>query len=75
MRIGVNMNREEFEGILEREARLDQALERMEAGDFLSDDDVSIIRWACGKTKHTPQKELNALFQDWATVFRINGAI
>ena len=69
------MNQDEFQAILEREQQLDQALERMESGDFLSDDDVSIIRWACGKSKPTPQKELNALFQDWATVFRINGAI
>lgn len=69
------MNQDEFQSILEREQQLDQALERMESGDFLSDDDVSIIRWACGKSKPTPQKELNALFQDWVNVFRINGAI
>lgn len=69
------MNQEEFQAIQEREAKLEEALERMERGDFLSDDDVSIIRWACGKSKPNVNKEMAALFKDWATVFRVNGAI
>jgi hypothetical protein len=46
----------------------------MEAGDFLSDDDVSIIRWACGKPSK-PKSKLSPVFEDWATIFRKQGVI
>jgi len=69
------MNQDESVAMQQQEERLEQALERLDKGDFLSDDDVSIIRWACGKSKPNKNKQMTALFQDWATIFRTNGAI
>jgi hypothetical protein len=68
------MNHEEFVAMQQQEERLELALERMEAGDFLSDDDVSIIRWACGKPSK-PKSKLSPIFEDWATIFRKQGVI
>ena len=66
------MNQEEFVAMQQQEERLEAALERMEAGDFLSDDDVSVIRWACGKP---PKSKLAPLFEDWASIFRKQGVM
>ena len=74
MRKGVFMNHNEFVAMQQQEERLELALERMEAGDFLSDDDVSIIRWACGKPSK-PKSRLSPVFEDWATIFRKQGVI
>lgn len=68
------MNQEEFVAMQEQEQRLESALERMEAGDFLSDDDVSVIRWACGKPAKSKSK-LAPVFEDWASIFRTQGVI
>lgn len=68
------MNQEEFVAMQEQEQRLESALERMEAGDFLSDDDVSVIRWACGKPSK-PKSKLAPVFEDWASIFRTQGVI
>lgn len=68
------MTQEEFVAMQEQEERLDQALKRMEDGDFLSDDDVSIIRWACGKPSK-PKSKLSPIFEDWASIFRKQGVI
>jgi len=68
------MNQEEFVAMQQQEERLAQALERMESGDFLSNDDVSIIRWACGKPSKYKSK-LAPLFEDWASIFRNQGVI
>ena len=68
------MNQEEFVAMQQQEERLAQALERMESGDFLSDDDVSIIRWACGKPSKS-KSNLAPLFEDWASIFRKQGVI
>ena len=43
------MTQEEFVAMQQQEERLEAALERMEAGDFLSDDDISVIRWEIGR--------------------------
>ena len=68
------MNQEEFLAMQEQEERLEAALERMEAGDFLSDDDISVIRWACGKPSK-PKSKLAPLFEDWASIFRKQGVM
>jgi hypothetical protein len=60
--------------IAAQEERLESALERMEAGDFLSDDDISVIRWACGKPSK-PKSKLAPVFEDWASIFRKQGVI
>ena len=74
MRTGVNMTQEEFIAMQQQEERLEAALERMEAGDFLSDDDVSVIRWACGKPSK-PKSKLAPVFEDWASIFRKQGVM
>ena len=74
MRTGVIMNQEEFVAMQQQEERLESALERMEAGDFLSDDDISVIRWACGKPSK-PKSKLAPVFEDWASIFRKQGVI
>jgi len=68
------MTQEEFVAMQQQEERLEAALERMEAGDFLSDDDISVIRWACGKPSK-PKSKLAPVFEDWASIFRKQGAI
>ena len=68
------MNQEEFVAMQQHEERLESALERMEAGDFLSDDDISVIRWACGKPSK-PKSKLAPLFEDWASIFRKQGVM
>lgn len=68
------MTQEEFVAMQEQEERLELALEKMEAGDFLSDDDISVIRWACGKPSK-PKSSLSPIFEDWATIFRKQGVI
>ena len=68
------MTHEEFVAMQQQEERLEAALERMEAGDFLSDDDISVIRWACGKPSK-PKSKLAPLFEDWASIFRKQGVI
>ena len=68
------MNQEEFVAMQQQEERLEAALERMEAGDFLSDDDISVIRWACGKPSKSKSK-LAPVFEDWASIFRKQGVI
>ena len=68
------MTQEEFVAMQQQEERLEAALERMEAGDFLSDDDISVIRWACGKPSK-PKSKLAPLFEDWASIFRKQGVM
>ena len=68
------MTHEEFVAMQEQEERLETALERMEAGDFLSDDDISVIRWACGKPSK-PKSKLSPIFEDWASIFRNKGVM
>ena len=63
------MTQEEFVAMQQQEERLELALERMEAGDFLSDDDISVIRWACGKPSKSKSK-LSPIFEDWASIYR-----
>ena len=68
------MTHEEFVAMQEQEERLEAALEKMEAGDFLSDDDISVIRWACGKPSK-PKSKLSPIFEDWASIFRKQGVM
>lgn len=68
------MTHEEFVAMQQQEERLEAALEKMEAGDFLSDDDISVIRWACGKPSK-PKSKLSPIFEDWASIFRNKGVM
>jgi hypothetical protein len=53
----------------EMEERLEVALNNMEYGTELSQDDVDVIRAACGKPNNTRNKLLQSVFEDFGNVF------
>ena len=53
--------------MLEMEERLEIALDNMEYGTELDQDDIDVIRAACGKPKHNVV--LKELFNDFGTIF------
>ena len=55
--------------MLEMEERLEIALNNMEFGTELAQDDVDVIRAACGKPKHKKNVVLTNLFNDFGNVF------
>jgi len=56
--------------MLEHEEYLESALEDMEYGALLTDDQVACIRQACGKPKQQKNDTLTALFNDFGNIFR-----
>jgi len=56
--------------MLEHEEFLESALEDMEFGALLTDDQVACIRQACGKPKQLKNQTLTNLFNDFGTIFR-----
>jgi hypothetical protein len=56
--------------MLEHEEFLESALDDMEYGALLTDDQVSAIRCACGKPKQRKNEMLTNLFTDFGTIFR-----
>jgi hypothetical protein len=55
--------------MLEMEERLEMALDNMEYGTDLSQDDVDVIRAACGKPNNTRNNLLQSVFDDFGNVF------
>jgi hypothetical protein len=55
--------------MLEMEERLEEALQNMEYGTDLSQDDVDVIRAACGKPNNTRNVLLQSVFEDFGTIF------
>lgn len=53
----------------EMEQRLEQALTDMENGIFLTQDDIDVIRAACGKPKNRRTELLQTVFDDFNDVF------
>jgi len=53
----------------EMEERLEVALNNMEFGTELSQDDVDVIRAACGKPNNTRNTLLQDVFEDFGNVF------
>ena len=56
--------------MLEHEEALETALQDMEFGALLTDDQVSLIRFACGKPKSKPNALLTEMFTDFGNIFR-----
>ena len=54
----------------EMEQRLEVALNNMEYGTDLSQDDVDVIRAACGKPNKKRNKLLQSVFDDFGSIFR-----
>jgi len=55
--------------MLEMEERLEEALQNMEFGTELSQDDVDVIRAACGKPNNKRNVLLQSVFEDFGNVF------
>ena len=55
--------------MFEMEERLEQALTDMENGIFLTQDDIDVIRAACGKPNNKRNDLLQSVFDDFGTVF------
>ena len=53
----------------EMEQRLEIALDNMEYGTELSQDDVDVIRAACGKPNNKRNVLLQSVFNDFGTIF------
>ena len=60
--------------MLEMEERLEEALDNMEYGTDLSQDDVDVIRAACGKPNNKRNDLLQSVFNDFGTIFGGNHA-
>ena len=65
------MNQAEFVEMQHQEQRLEQALDKVEHGDFLTDEEVSIIYWACGKTRQPRANFMANIFNDWNDVYSV----
>ena len=53
----------------EMEQRLEIALDNMEYGTDLSQDDIDVIRAACGKPNNKRNVLLQSVFDDFGTIF------
>ena len=61
---------EMYEVMNEMEQRLEVALDNMEYGTELSQDDVDVIRAACGKPNNKRNVLLQSVFDDFGSIFR-----
>ena len=55
--------------MFEMEERLEEALQNMEFGTDLSQDDIDVIRAACGKPNNKRNVLLQSVFDDFGNVF------
>lgn len=55
--------------MIEMEERLEIALDNMEFGTDLAQDDVDVIRAACGKPNNKRNVLLQSVFEDFGNVF------
>jgi hypothetical protein len=58
--------------MLEMEERLEIALNNMEFGTELEQDDVDVIRAACGKPSNKRNVLLQSVFDDFGSIFKGN---
>lgn len=66
---------EMYQVMTEMEERLEQALTDMENGIFLTQDDIDVIRAACGKPSNKRNTLLQSVFDDFGNIFGGNHAI
>ena len=60
--------------MFEMEERLEEALQNMEFGTELAQDDIDVIRAACGKPTNKRNELLQSVFNDFGNVFGGNHA-
>jgi hypothetical protein len=68
----MNQQDEMAEVMMEMEERLEVALNNMEFGTELSQDDVDVIRAACGKPNNKRNNLLQDVFEDFGHVFGLS---
>ena len=56
--------------MIEMEERLEIALDNMEFGTELAQDDIDVIRAACGKPNNKRNVLLQSVFNDFGNIFR-----
>jgi len=56
--------------MIEMEERLEMALDNMEHGTYLAQDDIDVIRAACGKPNNKRNVLLQSVFNDFGNIFR-----
>ena len=66
----MNQQDEMYEFKNEMEERLEIALNNMEYSTRLSQDDVDVIRAACGKPNNKRNVLLQSVFEDFGSIFR-----
>ena len=71
---GGSMMDEMYQVMTEMEERLEVALNNMEFGTELSQDDIDVIRAACGKPNNKRNNLLQSVFEDFGNVFGGNHA-
>ena len=55
--------------MIEMEERLEMALDNMEHGTDLAQDDIDVIRAACGKPNNNRNVLLQSVFEDFGGIF------
>ena len=55
--------------MIEMEERLEMALDNMEHGTDLAQDDIDVIRATCGKPNNKRNVLLQSVFNDFGTIF------
>jgi hypothetical protein len=70
----MNQQDEMAEVMTEMEERLEVALNNMEFGTDISQDDIDVIRAACGKPNNKRNNLLQEVFNDFGNVFGGNHA-
>jgi hypothetical protein len=58
-----------YEVMTQVEERLEEALQNMEFGTDLSQDDIDVIRAACGKPNNKRNVLLQSVFDDFGAIF------
>ena len=56
--------------MIEMEERLEMALDNMEHGTYLAQDDIDVIRAACSKPNNKRNVLLQSVFNDFGNIFR-----
>lgn len=77
MRIGVYMDDYEAQhnDRMQTEQRLEEIMEKLERGDILSMDEISLVRWGCGLPAKAQNNYLADIFNDWANIWRKAGGL
>lgn len=77
MRNGVYMDDYEAQhnDRMQTEQRLEEVMDKLEAGDGLTNEEIDLVRWACGLPAKNRTNLMTEIFNDWATIWRKAGGL